>query len=44
VHVATSGDPVTRVALTAAKLAGAPLGSWGRGSMETSKAVTEVMA
>jgi hypothetical protein len=44
VHVASNGDPVTRVALTAAKLAGAPLGSWGRGSMETSKAVTEVMA
>lgn len=44
VHVASNGDPVTRVALTAAKLAGAPLGSWGRGSMETSNAVTEVMA
>jgi len=43
-HVASSGDPVTRVALTAANLAGAPLGSWGRGSMETANVVTEVIA
>lgn len=43
VHVPSDGDPVTRISLTAAKLAGASMGSWGKGSMETSKAVTEVM-
>jgi hypothetical protein len=44
IHVASDGDPVTRISLTAAKLAGASIGSWGKGSMETDKAVTEVMA
>lgn len=43
VHVAGNGDPVTRVSLTAQQLAGMPVGSFGAGSMSTSKPVTEVI-
>ncbi len=41
-HVASDGDPVTRISLTAAKLAGASIGNFGKGSMETDKTVSEV--
>ena len=44
VHVASNGDPVTRISLTAADLVGAPLGSFGTGSMETAGVVGEVVA
>jgi hypothetical protein len=43
-HVAVKGEPVTRVALTAQQLAGLSAGSWGYGSMQTSKPLSEVIA
>jgi hypothetical protein len=44
VHVVGNGDPVTRVSLTAQQLIGIPVGQFGIGGMETTKAATEVMA
>jgi hypothetical protein len=43
-HVASKGDSVTRVSLTAMQLAGAPVGEFGTGTMKTSRPVSEVMA
>lgn len=43
-HIAVGGDPVTRVALTAQQAMGLPAGGWGSGSMQTGKAITEVLA
>jgi hypothetical protein len=43
-HVVGNGDPVTRVSLTAQQLIGLPVGQFGIGGMETTKAVTEVIA
>lgn len=43
-HIHTTGDPVTRVSLTAQQLAGAPVGEFGTGSMKTARPITEVMA
>jgi hypothetical protein len=43
-HIATSGDPVTRVSLTAQQLAGAPVGEFGAGAMRTARPITEIMA
>lgn len=43
-HVVGNGDPVSRLSLTAQQLVGVPVGSFGVGGMETSKAITEVMA
>jgi len=43
-HIKVGADPVTRVSLTAQQLAGVPVGSFGTGSMATSKPITEVMA
>jgi hypothetical protein len=43
-HIAVSGDPVSRVSLTAQRLIGLPVGEFGVGGMKTSKAITEVMA
>lgn len=43
-HVVGNGDPVTRVSLTAQQLIGLPVGQFGIGGMETTKAATEVMA
>ncbi len=43
-HVASPGDPVSRVSLTALQLAGAPVGEFGVGAMKTAKPLTEVMA
>lgn len=43
-HVKVAAEPVTRVSLTAQQLAGAPVGSFGTGSMATSKPITEIMA
>jgi hypothetical protein len=44
VHVVGNGDPVSRAALTVQQLAGLSTGSWGVGGMETSKAISEVIA
>jgi Protein of unknown function (DUF1552) len=41
---ARKGDPVTRVSLTVLQAAGAPVSSFGTGSNNTSKNITEVMA
>ena len=43
-HIHTTGEPVTRVSLTAMQLAGAPVGEFGDAAMKTSQPVTEVMA
>jgi hypothetical protein len=43
-HVASKGESVTRVSLTAQQIVGAPVGEFGVGSMKTSRAITDVMA
>jgi hypothetical protein len=43
-HIATKGDSVTRVSLTAMQLVGAPVGEFGSGTMKTSRPITEIMA
>jgi hypothetical protein len=43
-HIATKGDSVTRVSLTAMQIVGAPVGEFGVGTMKTSRPVSEVMA
>jgi len=43
-HIASAGEPVTRVSLTAQQLAGAPVGEFGAGAMKTSRPITEIMA
>lgn len=43
-HIASNGDPVTRVSLTAQQLAGAPVGEFGAGAMKTARPLSEVMA
>jgi hypothetical protein len=43
-HIKVAADPVTRVSLTMQQLAGVPVGSFGVGSMQTSKPITEIMA
>jgi hypothetical protein len=42
-HIDGAGDPVTRVGLTVQQVLGVPVSSWGAGSMQTSKSVTEIM-
>ena len=42
-HVVGNGDPVSRVSLTAQQLIGMPVGQFGHGGMQTSKAASEVM-
>jgi hypothetical protein len=42
-HIDGNGDPVTRVGLTVQQVLGVPVSSWGAGSMQTSKSVTEIM-
>lgn len=44
IHIASQGDPVSRVGLTVQQVMGAPLGSWGEGSMQTARPVTEILA
>ncbi|HEX5007935.1 MAG TPA: DUF1552 domain-containing protein [Hyphomonadaceae bacterium] len=43
-HIASKGESVTRVSLTAMQLAGAPVGEFGAGTMKTSRPISEVMA
>ena len=42
-HIATEGESVTRVSLTAQQIIGAPVGEFGAGAMKTSRPITEVM-
>ncbi len=42
-HVVGGGDPITRVGLTAMKVMGVPIQSWGTKSLRTSKLITDVM-
>jgi hypothetical protein len=43
-HIATKGESVTRISLTAQQIMGAPVGEFGVGAMKTSRPITEVMA
>jgi hypothetical protein len=43
-HIATKGEPVTRVSLTALQLAGAPVGEFGTGAMKTARPISDVVA
>lgn len=44
IYVAGNGDPLTRVGLTAMKVMGVPIERWGARSLQTSKAVGEILA
>ena len=43
-HVAGTGDPVTRIGLTVQQVMGVPVARWGSGSMQTGKPVGEIFA
>ena len=43
-HVVGNGDPISRVGLTALQVMGLPVEKWGTGSLQTSKAITEILA
>jgi hypothetical protein len=43
-HIATKGEPVTRVSLTAMQIAGIPVGEFGASGMRTSRPISDVMA
>src|SRR6185312_7420749 len=43
-HIAGAGGPVTRVGLTVQQAMGLSVEGWGKGSMETKKPITEIMA
>lgn len=43
-HIVAKGDPVTRVGLTIQQAMRLPVDSWGTGTMQTSKALTEILA
>ena len=42
-HIAGHGDPVSRVGLTAMQVMGLPVETWGTGSLQTSKTISEVL-
>jgi hypothetical protein len=42
-HVVGTGDPVTRVGLTAMQAMGVPIEKWGTQSLQTSKSISDVM-
>ena len=42
-HIAGHGDPVSRVGLTAMQVMGLPIETWGTGSLQTSKTISEVL-
>ena len=42
-HIAGNGDPISRIGLTVMQAMGIPIGSWGTGSMETNKIISEVL-
>ncbi len=43
-HVVGGGDPTTRVGLTAQKVMGVPVDSWGTGSLQTSRPIADILA
>lgn len=43
-HIAGKGDPSSRVGLTIQQALGMSVSSWGTGSMQTSRAIGEVLA
>ena len=43
-HIVGTGDPITRVGLTAMQVMGLPIEKWGARSLQTSKTVSEVVA
>ena len=43
-HIHATGESVTRVSLTAMRLAGAPAGEFGSGTMKSARPITEVIA
>ena len=43
-HIATKGESVTRVSLTAMQLVGASVGEFGSGTMKTARPISEVIA
>jgi hypothetical protein len=43
-HIAGEGSPVSRVGLTVQQALGLPVDGWGKGSMATKKAYTEILA
>jgi hypothetical protein len=42
-HVDGKGEPGTRLGYTLQRLMGVPIGSWGEGSMKTSREISEIM-
>jgi len=42
-HIAAKGDPVTRVGLTIQQVMGLPASSWGSGSMQTTRTITDLV-
>ena len=44
IHVSAIGEPVTRIGYTLQQVMGVPVEKWGVGSMQTNKAVSEIVA
>jgi hypothetical protein len=42
-HIASSGEAVSRISLTAQQIVGLPVGEFGSGAMKTTRPITEVM-
>jgi hypothetical protein len=43
-HIDGGGSPTTRVGFTLMQVMGVPLNDWGTGSLQTSKAISEIVA
>jgi hypothetical protein len=43
-HVDGKGEPGTRLGYTLQRLMGLPVTSWGQGSMQTSREITDIVA
>jgi hypothetical protein len=43
-HVVGNGDPITRVGFTVMRMMGVPIEKWGTNSLQTNKAITEILA
>jgi len=43
IHVKGSGEPISRIGLTAQQVMGVPVDSWGGGAMRSNRAVSEVL-
>lgn len=44
IHIASQGDPISRVGLTMQQLMGVPVDAWGTEAMRTSRTLTEIIA